>query len=88
MTAISHIQNTAPGPPVAIAAAMPAMLPVPTREAVEIIRAWKDDTCLTPSSSRDFSLRMRITSPMRRIWTKPVRMVKYTPDPISKKIRM
>ena len=25
-----HIQNTAPGPPIAIAPATPAMLPVPT----------------------------------------------------------
>ena len=39
MSAISHIQNTAPGPPMAIADAMPAMLPVPTREAVEIMSA-------------------------------------------------
>ena len=31
--AMSHIQNTAPGPPVAMAVATPAMLPVPTREA-------------------------------------------------------
>ncbi len=39
MMDMSHIQNTAPGPPVAMAVATPAMLPVPTREAVETISA-------------------------------------------------
>ncbi len=42
--AISHIQNTAPGPPAATAIATPAILPVPTLEAVLIQKAWKDDT--------------------------------------------
>ena len=46
MMDISHIQNTAPGPPVATAVAMPTMLPVPTREAVDTINAWNDDICL------------------------------------------
>ncbi len=39
MVAMTHIQKTAPGPPTAMAVATPAMLPVPTREAVETIRA-------------------------------------------------
>ena len=39
MTAISHIQKTAPAPPAAIAVAIPAIFPVPTLEAVEIINA-------------------------------------------------
>ena len=39
MEAMTHIQNTAPGPPVAMAVATPAMLPVPTREAVETMSA-------------------------------------------------
>ena len=43
-TAMSHIQNTAPGPPASTAAATPMMLPDPTRDAVETIRAWKDDS--------------------------------------------
>ena len=30
MTAVIHIQNTAPGPPMAIAPATPAIFPVPT----------------------------------------------------------
>jgi len=37
--AIKHIQNSAPGPPATIAAEMPAIFPIPTREAVEIISA-------------------------------------------------
>ena len=48
MTAMSHIQNTAPGPPVAMAVAMPAMLPVPTREAVETMSAWNDEMDFSP----------------------------------------
>ena len=42
--AVSHIQNTAPGPPRQMAVEMPAMLPVPTREAVDTISAWKEDS--------------------------------------------
>ena len=45
---MSHIQKTAPGPPVATAVAMPAMLPVPTREAVDTMRAWKDEMDFSP----------------------------------------
>ncbi len=41
MMAIIHIQNTAPGPPRVMATATPAMLPVPTREAAEMVKAWK-----------------------------------------------
>ena len=37
--AITHIQNTAPGPPTAIAVATPARLPVPTREASDTAKA-------------------------------------------------
>src|SRR3546814_18117163 len=42
--AIAHIQNTAPGPPNAIAVATPAMLPVPPRPASETASAWNEDT--------------------------------------------
>ena len=35
-----HIQNTAPGPPMAIAPATPAMLPVPTVAASAVHTAW------------------------------------------------
>ena len=39
MTAMTHIQKMAPGPPVMMAMAMPAMLPTPTREAVLMQKA-------------------------------------------------
>ena len=39
ITAMIHIQKMAPGPPAASAVAIPAIFPVPTLEAVEIIRA-------------------------------------------------
>ena len=41
--AVIHIQNTAPAPPAQIAVATPMMLPVPTRDAVETIKAPKDE---------------------------------------------
>ena len=41
--AITHIQNTAPGPPSTIAVATPAILPVPTREPRLIANAWNGD---------------------------------------------
>ena len=43
MMAMTHIQNTAPKPPWQMAVEMPMMLPVPTREAVDTIRAWKEE---------------------------------------------
>ena len=39
MMAMSPIQNTAPGPPVAMAVATPAMLPVPTVPARAVVTA-------------------------------------------------
>src|SRR5699024_12413033 len=40
INAMTHIQNTAPGPPNTIAVATPAILPVPTREPALIANAW------------------------------------------------
>ena len=37
--AVSHIQNTAPGPPLPMAIATPAILPVPTRLARPVTKA-------------------------------------------------
>ena len=42
-SAITHIQNTAPGPPTAIADATPARLPVPTRAPSDTQNAWKEE---------------------------------------------
>ena len=59
---MTHIQHTAPGPPVAMAVAMPAMLPVPTRLAVDTMSAWNDEmdrspgTCFFSSSWVNMSL--------------------------------
>ena len=39
-SAVHHIQNSAPGPPMKIAVATPAMLPVPTVAARQVISAW------------------------------------------------
>ena len=44
ISAISHIQNTEPGPPATTAIAIPAIFPVPTRDAVDIQKAWNDET--------------------------------------------
>ena len=38
-SAVIHIQNSAPGPPSAMAVATPAMLPVPTVAASAVISA-------------------------------------------------
>ena len=71
--AMTHIQKTAPAPPRAMAVATPAMLPVPTREAVEIIRAWKEEMSLP---SFFFSPSTRRASGNSRNCTPRVRTVK------------
>ena len=86
-SAISHIQNTAPGPPVAMAVATPAMLPVPTRLAVETISAWNDEMERSPCTCF-FSVSCLNMSLMKRICTPLVRMVKYTPTATSRMSRM
>ena len=82
-SAMSHIQNTAPGPPVAMAVATPAMLPVPTRLAVDTISAWNDEMERSPSTCF-FSVSCLNMSLMKRICTPFVRMVKYTPTATSR----
>lgn len=39
-SAVVHIQNRAPGPPIQIAVATPTMLPVPTVTASAVAIAW------------------------------------------------
>ena len=39
MRAVTHIQNTAPAPPAEMAATTPIRLPIPTRVAVDTMRA-------------------------------------------------
>lgn len=43
ITATTHIQKTAPGPPAVIAMATPVKLPVPTRAARLVHNAWKEE---------------------------------------------
>ena len=83
---MTHIQNTAPGPPMPMAVATPAMLPVPTRLAVEIIMAWNDETLFCPSTCF-FSVMARNMSLMCVNCTPFVRMVKYSPAPMSRNTR-
>ena len=52
------------------------MLPVPTREAVEIMSAPKEE--IEPSVA-GFSDTTRMDSRNSRSWGSPVRMVKYSP---------
>ena len=42
----THIQNTAPGPPMKMAPVTPAILPVPTVPARAVVTAWKGDRLL------------------------------------------
>lgn len=50
---MTHIQKMAPGPPRQIADETPTMFPVPTREAVETIKAPNDEMpCLCKGFSR------------------------------------
>lgn len=68
-----------------MAVEMPMMLPVPTRDAVDTISAWKEE--MEPALW-GFSPTTRMDSPNIRNWIKPVRMVKYTPAASSRITRM
>ena len=46
MMAKIHIQKTAPGPPVTMAVATPAMFPTPIRAPIPMQNASKEDTFL------------------------------------------
>ena len=66
-----------------MAVATPAMLPVPTRLAVDTISAWNDEMERSPSTCF-FSVSCLNMSLMKRICTPFVRMVKYTPTATSR----
>ena len=75
INAITHIQNTAPGPPITIAVATPARFPVPTRPAIETANASKEEifrsffsldelfNCLLP-----FTLSVPVSSNSLNMW--------------------
>ena len=76
MSAMAHIQNTAPGPPRLIAMATPATLPVPTRDAAEIEKARNAEMPSSPSGSRSgFSTIERSMSGISLIWMNRDRIV-------------
>ena len=81
---MTHIQNTAPGPPIHRAVDTPMMFPVPTREAVETIRAPKEETA---PSVAGFSDTTRMDSGNSRSWGTPVHTVKYSPPQNSSSAR-
>ena len=91
-SAITHIQNNAPGPPTATAIATPARLPVPTWEATAIQNAWNPvtwpATFFSPSLREESFPVIRATiSPNNLPWAKPVLIVYNSPDKIKSAIR-
>ena len=75
-TAEIHIQKTAPVPPIAMAVATPAILPVPTWAATAVASAWKEFVWSQASSIFSFFLKIEpklyfIARPKCRIWGTP-----------------
>ena len=85
ISAIAHIQNTAPGPPSVIATATPAMLPPPTRPPTETSSASREEMWPSaPGSVEGFSTpNMR---PKKRNCTRPETRVNITPSTTRKGI--
>lgn len=54
-SAITHIQKTAPGPPMNMADATPARLPVPTRLERETAKAWNEPIFFSSSFAASVS---------------------------------
>ena len=79
INAVTHIQNTAPSPPSAMAVATPLILPTPTRLASPVAKAWNGVKEL-PSAARPNHI-SRILVGKRRNCTSPVVMVKNRPTP-------
>ena len=72
-----QIQKMAPGPPVAIAEAMPAILPTPTRAPKAVMNAWNGEI---PSSFFPLlSLRAHLSCFANLNWGKTNRIVKNKP---------
>ena len=88
--AMTHIQNTAPGPPTAMAVATPARLPVPTRLAIEMANAWNEEICFSPGFPfvPAESPSKRTISPIMRNCTKRVFSVNQRAHPKSRAMRI
>ena len=80
--AVIHIQNTAPAPPPEMAATTPMRLPMPTRVAVDTMRACTPEMAF-PSRLVRFSAVTRSISGKRRMGRNRVRMVKKMPVGMS-----
>ena len=82
-SAVTHIQNSAPGPPQWMAIATPAMLPMPTVAESAVVSAWKCET--SPGSAGSSYLPLVTPKPCARWrnWMKPRRRVRKTPVPKS-----
>ena len=79
--AVTHIQNTAPGPPVCIATATPAIFPIPTVPANALDNASK--WVIWPGSSSESYLPSNISIPCLKynIGTKRLYPAKNIPPP-------
>ena len=79
--AVTHIQNTAPGPPMAMAMATPATLPTPTRLAKPVTKAWNGvmPCASSPAWRLDFMVLMLCLN--SRNCTPRVTKVKKMPTP-------
>ncbi len=78
ISAMTHIQKTAPGPPAVIATATPAMLPPPTRPPTDTKSASRA-LILVGSLSSSVPLRTLNIRLKKRNCTKPLAAVKKTP---------
>ena len=86
MSAVTHIQKTAPAPPAEIAATTPTRFPIPTRVAVETISVCNADNVLlwlSPSAFPFFSNNVCSISGNRRMGRNLVRIVNQIPAGIS-----
>ena len=82
ISAVTHIQNTAPAPPAEMAATTPIRLPMPTRVAVDTTRAWTPEMAL-PSRLVRLSPVTRSISGRSRMGSRWVRTVKKMPVGMS-----
>ena len=84
---MTHIQNTAPGPPVRIAPATPTMIPVPTWAAMAVASAWNE--LMPPPPFLPLSVRLPKTlfqpSLKQRTCTQRVLTLYQMPTPSSRK---
>ena len=63
MTANTHIQKMAPGPPTMMAMTGPVMLPTPMREPMLMQKTWNEDSL--PSFLSDLSKKVTLTISFR-----------------------